>query len=381
MAAEGWRKGHRYGTVLVDLERNQVVDLLPDRRAETFSAWLRAHPGVEVIARDRAGAYADGAAQGAPGAVQVADRWHLLRNVGDALRHAVERHHAALRRIAREVAAELAAERVAGEPASKPEPVPTALERRRAEARARRQARHDEAVRLREGGATLAAIAAALGTPPRTLAHWFATGHAPLRDRGHAGSVLDPFRDYLERRYAEGCRNARQLWRALRAQGFRGRPTIVRVWIGRWNKAGSGGAPTATSPHPGWRPPSVHAVTRLLTSDRDSAPDRDQRLCARLLEEVPELVAAADAARRFARVLRNEGAEPLADMLDAMRGTLLDSLATSLERDAAAVQAALDTPWTTSPAEGQIDRLKTLKRAMYGRAGFPLLRVRVLHAA
>jgi transposase len=376
-----WRKGHRYGTVLVDLERNRVVDLLPDRRAETFSTWLREHPGVEVIARDRAGAYADGAAQGAPEVVQVADRWHLLRNVGDALRHAVERHHAALRRIAREVAAELAAERVAGEPASKPEPVPTALERRRAEARARRQARHDEAVRLREGGATLAAIAAALGTPPRTLAYWLTTGHAPLRDRGPAGSILDPFRDYLERRYAEGCRNARQLWRELRAQGFQGRPTIVRVWIGRWNKAGSGGAPTATSSHPGWRLPSVHAVTRLLTSDRDSAPDRDQRLCARLLEEVPELAAAADAARRLARVLRKEGAEPLADVLGAMKGTLLDSLATSLERDAAAVQAALDTSWTTSPAEGQINKLKTLKRAMYGRAGFPLLRARVLHAA
>ncbi len=98
----------------------------------------------------------------------------------------------------------------------------------------------------------------------------------------------------------------------------------MRVWIGRWNKAGSGGAPTTTSSPPGWKPPSVHAVTRLLSSDRDSAPDRDQRLCARLLEEVPELAVAADAARRLARVLRKESTEPLADMLDAMKGTLLE---------------------------------------------------------
>ncbi|MFL5286633.1 MAG: ISL3 family transposase [Rhodopila sp.] len=376
-----WRKGHRYGTVLVDLERNRVVDLLPDRRAETFSTWLREHPGVEVIAREGAGAFADGAAQGAPEALQAADRWHLLRNVGDALRHAVERHHAALRRIGREVAAELAAEHAAGKSVPRPEPVPTALERRRAEARARRQALYDEAVRLREGGATLKSIAAALSMPPRTLAYWFATGHAPLRDRRPSGSILDPFRGYLEGRYAEGCRNARQLWRELRAQGFQGRPSIVRVWIGRWNKAGLSGAPTATSSHPSWKRPSVHAVTRLLTSDREGVPDRDQRLCARLLEAVPELAAAADAARRLDRMLRKESAEPLAEVLGAMKGTLLDALATSLERDAAAVQAALDTPWTTSPAEGQINKLKTLKRAMYGRAGFPLLRARVLHAA
>jgi transposase len=236
-----WRKGRRYGTVLIDLERNQVVDLLPDRQAQTLAAWLREHPGIEVIARDRAGAFADGAAQGAPEAVQVADRWHLLRNVGDALRHAVERYHAVLRRIGREIATKLAAECAASEPAPKQEPVPTALERRRTEARARRQALYDEAVRLREGGATLKSIAATLGTPPRTLAYWFATGHAPLYDRRPSGSILNPFRDYLERRYAEGCRNARQLWRELCAQGFEGRPSIVRVWIGRWNKAGSGG--------------------------------------------------------------------------------------------------------------------------------------------
>ena len=237
-----WRRGHRYGTVLVDLERNKVVDLLPDRRAETLATWLHEHPGVEVIARDRAetqsvcgwaGAFADGSREGASEALQVADRWHLLCNIGDALRHVVERHGTALRRAIRDVAADLASERGAGELKPRPEPMPTALERRRAEARAQRQAAYDEAVRMRADGATLADIAAALGTAPRTLATWFAAGHAPLRNRKSGGSILDPFRSHLEGRYAEGCRNARLLWHKLCALGFEGRPTIVRTWIGR----------------------------------------------------------------------------------------------------------------------------------------------------
>ena len=88
MAADGWRCGHRYETILVDLERNEVVDLLPDRCAETLAAWLRDHPGVEIVARDRASTYAEGARDDAPDAVQVSDRWHMLRNLGGTVHKA-----------------------------------------------------------------------------------------------------------------------------------------------------------------------------------------------------------------------------------------------------------------------------------------------------
>ena len=228
LGVDDWalRRGHRYGTVLVDLEHNEVVDLLPDRQAGTLAAWLRQHPGVEVVARDRAGAYADGARDGAPQARQVADRWHILRNLGDALRSVVERQHDAIRRIARQMADEMAA-RPDGRIVEAPRP--TAPERRKQAALAPRQARYEQAERLLADGLSLPDAAARMGVVPRTLRRWREIGHAPLWDRRPGGSILDLFQGYLERRWTEGCGNARQLWRELVELGFAGRPSIVRV--------------------------------------------------------------------------------------------------------------------------------------------------------
>ena len=383
LGVDDWalRRGHRYGTVLVDLERDEVVDLLPDRQAGTLAAWLRRHPGVEVVARDRAGAYADGARAGAPQARQVADRWHILRNLGDALRSAVERQHGAIRRIARQMVDEMEA-RPHGRTAETPRP--TAPERRKQAAFARRQARYEQAERLLADGLSLPDAAARVGVDPRTLRRWREIGHAPLRDRRPGGSMLDPFRDHLERRWAEGCGNARQLWRELVELGFAGRPSIVRVWTGRRRKADA----TSGTPSPGqapgprrWKPPSLHRLTRLLTTDPGEASGPDRLFRDRLLAQLPDLRAAASAARRLAGLLRKESTGELATVLEEMAGTPLARFAEGLRRDAAAVQNALELPWTTSPVEGQVNRIKTLKRAMYGRAGFDLLRRRVLLAA
>jgi transposase len=370
-----YRKGHRYGTILVDLAQNQVVDLLPDRQASTVSDWLQAHPGVAIIARDRAGAYADGCRDGAPHAVQVADRWHLLCNVGDALRHAIEPHQGLITRIFHELAAAPAAPPV---PEPRPEPQPTVLERRRTAARMARQDLFDEATRMAAAGVSIGRIAKILGKDPRTVHRWLRTGHPPWHHRRPRGSILAPYRAYLERRFGEGCRNAAQLWRELWEQGFRGQPSLVRVWIGRWKKADPNCASEGRSAAPASKAPSMDALARMLTRDPAALAEGERQLCQRLLEVVPGLAAAAPAAQRLVRVLQRESTEPLRDVLDTMKATLLDRLGQSLERDVAAVQAALETPWTTSPIEGQINRLKLIKRAMYGRAGFMLLRQRVL---
>jgi transposase len=374
-----WRRGHRYGTILVDLERNKVVDLLPDRQADSLADWLRQHPGVEIVARDRAGAYADGIRQGAPAAVQVADRWHLLCNLSEAVQAAVERQHGGIRRVSRQMADEASglAATIALPP---PEPVKlTAAEQRRQASYARRQARYEEAARLRAAGMSLKRIATTIGTERKTVRRWFRAGGAPLWRQPQRAGILRPYCAYLDQRWQEGCHNAAQLWRELVIRGFTGRPGTVRHWAGQRRKieplvASAAGADVDTS-----QAPSARQITRLLMSD-DVRPTAEQSLVSRVLTELPGLADCITAAKRLKEVLRRKSPESLDEVLKVVAGTALKEFVASLRRDLKAVQAALELPWTTSPAEGQISRLKMLKRSMYGRAGFKLLRARVLHA-
>jgi transposase len=371
-----WRKGRRYGTILVDLERSAVIDLLPDRDASSFAEWLRGHPGVEVIARDRADVYADGARRGAPRAVQVADRWHLLRNLGEAVRTIVGSHHAAVRRIQRGIAAEQAGQAVPKVAA----PV-TTREAKKTARHQPRQARYAEVRRLADAGATVSAIARACELDRKTVRKWLREGGPGTWDRPSSPGILGPYLDRLERRWAEGSRNATRLWAELVGVGFRGSRSTVRAWATRRRRASSDTLDPKPAVREGWKPPSVVRVARLIQADPADVRGLDRMFLNRLLAEVPTLAAVHGLARGFTALVRKDGAGTLDEWLANTAGTPVESFAEGLKKDLAAVRAALDTPWSTSPVEGQISRLKTIKRTMYGRAGFSLLRSRVLHAA
>jgi transposase len=395
------RRGRTYGTILVDLERRRVVDLLPDRRAVALAAWLARRPGVEVIARDRGGEYADGARRGAPTAVQVADRFHLLVNIGDALGRVLARHHGALRAAAaamdRTVAATDAtpdSAAVSGGTAPEPERIPTRAAQDRAARRSLRLARYEAVVDLHLRGASLRAIGRAVGLSRATARRFVRAGTFPERaSPSPRPTSLSPYEPYLRERWTAGCHNARVLHDEIRARGFRGAAVTVRRLVGTWRPTPGRRGPTprrsgtgsAIPPPP--RPPTRALSPRqarwlLLRPAADLRPD-DRRHRDYVLQQSAEIRAAQALAEDFAQLVRDRDADALGPWLERAQASdviELREFALMLRRDRAAIDAALVHDWSNGQTEGQVNRLKSIKRAMYGRACFDLLRQRVLQA-
>ncbi len=402
LGVDDWalRRGQRYGTVLVDLERRRVIDLLPDREAATFAAWLTAHPGVEIISRDRGGAYGDGARQGAPNAIQIADRFHLVHNLVDALERVCTRQHAALRAAAeavgppprppQEVREQVRARRYSGLPNN--QPGPTAPERRSADRRARRLALYEQVVACAQAGTPKQRIARDLGISRHTVVAWLAVGHFPERARPtrRGPTLVSAFADQIAAYYDGGGDNAAALARRLTALGYRGTPiTVRRAWSAL--RAARPRAPavaigeTATGETASVRRavpvPTPRQVAWLLRKADMQLTDDERAYRTALDAACPALAEARALGDRFVRMLHARDPNDLGPWLTAAATTELRRFAAGIQRDRDAVLAALCFRWSNGQVEGQVHRLKLVKRSMFGRAGFPLLRTRVLHAA
>src|SRR5262245_52194308 len=211
-------KGQSYGTILVDLERRSTIDLLPDREASSLATWLKQNPGVEFISRDRAGAYADGARQGAPSAVQIADRWHMLANMTAAVERFLNTKHSCLRQaVGRVNKTAGAAEEIRAGVADTKRPSKLELWNER------RRARHEQAHTLHRQGASIRAISQELRMHRRTVRMMLKVETCPERaGPSKRQSRIDRHLEYLSRRWAEGCHNSAQLHREIRSKGYRG---------------------------------------------------------------------------------------------------------------------------------------------------------------
>ena len=370
-----WRKGQRYGTVLVDLEAHQVVDLLPDRESETLADWLKSHPGAEIIARDRAGSYAKGAREGAPLARQVADRWHMLRNCSDAMLSVVERRYKLVREVGRSLANDDAQDPPPERPATQGMSG-NALDHQR-RSRARRNKMFDAVVSLRDKGWTISAIAHETGRDRKTIRQWLLDKHPGTWERG-SRHPANAFETYLVSRWEEGCRNATQLYREVCGLGYRGEARSFRRWIKARLRDGLSPPTAPSTRHPRWKAPSSRQTVRLLTTSSDTLCQDDARFVDAVRAASPIIAESADLARRFHAILVGRDPVEFEPWLAQALGSAIASFARGLRRDIDAVRAALILPWSTGPVEGKINKLKLIKRSMYGRAGLDLLRARIM---
>lgn len=388
LGVDDWaiRKGQTYGTILVDHIEGRVIDLLPDRTPETLTEWLRAHPGVTLVTRDRAEAYANGIRAGAPDALQVADRWHLLKNLTDALTEVFQEHDHDLRQLRQ---AERAQESRENQPIPTPSTQlaidsnePTLADQRRTDRTHRARA-------LRESGQTYRAIAAELGVHPKTVSRSLRRPEVWISHRFSRGSKLDGFRDYIVQRWNEGCHNAAQIYREIVPKGFEGRLTIVRAHFASLRiRAGIPARVRRPLGHPishervrRW--PTPRSFAWLVTQPPALREPEDQRRLDFVKQNHQRLNATIEAAQAFADMVRQRQPDQLVDWIQNVMGSGLKTMqrfARGIQADLAAVQAALELPWSNGRTEGFINRLKCLKRQSYGRAKIDLLRQRLCAA-
>ncbi len=395
------RRRRRYATILVDLEQRRPVDLLPDRTADTLASWLRQHPGVEVIARDRSTEYTRGATEGAPTAIQVADRWHLLQNLREAVERVLHRNYAHLRHLP--IAAPTSLLPIAKIRPQRIRPVTSSEQARQDVSRSQRRARYDAVRQLAADGVAHREIARRLHLSRTTVRRFALAETFPERvPQRRRASILDPYHAYLHRRWADGCTNGSQLWRELRAQGYRGGRRHLLRWIeqqrvvpaptGPMAKRYNRNAPSGASVTTQGTPPTTDGTADLpaprhlawtFVRPPEELNAAEQAMLTRVQQD-PPIRCVYTLAQQFQQMVRTRHAAHLVTWLAACASSGvpdLQSFAAALGREEAAIRHALSEPWSTGPVEGHITRVKLVKRQMYGRANFDLLRQRVLYAA
>jgi len=372
-----YRRGKRYGSILVDLRTYKIIELLPERTVESVIAWLEAHPEVGIVSRDRGGVYVDGATQGAPLATQVCDRWHLLKNLGEAVEAFLIRTHIRL------------PETKGQEPTSE-RPLTTysatPAQQGKTQARLLRKWKLYQRIHeLHDSGMSLRKIGEELGLARGTVRKYFRQAPEPPlpTPRPLRASKLDPYEDYILTRLSQGCLNAAQIHREITDMGFSGGRSNVKAYVAHLRKSTANGA-TPTKRSERAQVLSPRALRWLLGRSRKDLEPAEQTQLDQLLQVSEEAQTVRAFLHQFLLMVRERNHQQLRPwMEEAIKSGIpeLKSFVAGIERDYDAVREALRLPWSQGPTEGKVNKLKTIKRMMYGRASFRLLRQRLLHDA
>ncbi|HEX6482753.1 MAG TPA: ISL3 family transposase [Ktedonobacteraceae bacterium] len=385
-----WKRRSRYGTLICDLESRQPIDLLTDRSVEMVSAWFAAHPHVQIVSRDGSSEYASAITKGAPHARRVSDRWHLVMNLAACVSVQLAHSLAQLRRAEPPPAVHAPQEE---QPSRQLHSHPrTQAEYRTQQARqAERLARYEQIIALRKQGMKYTDIAAHVGMAARTVRGWLSRGDIPYSDpRKPRARLIDPYKPYLLSRWLQGCRTGSQLERELRAQGYKGSQRALYRYLATLEPAGNSAAKRSswsaskssdTLPNP-LLTLSVQQATWLFFRKADELKPEERERLRQLRQASPQIETAYQLVEQFLHMVRERTGEQLVAWLAQVEASQLqafDSFVTGVQQDQDAVLAGLTLPWSNGPRDRNVNRLKLIKRSMYGRANFDLLKLRVLH--
>lgn len=408
-----FRKCVSYGTIIVDLETHRPIALLPGRSAEPIAQWLSQHPGIETVSRDRSSAFRSGITAGAPNATQVADRFHLMQNLAEVLEQVLRTQTQALKTVGRIESKFVSSERIASigemliQLVPKSEAEPRLSESAGVEPQIettigspywqQRSAQHQEIWTLFEQGWATAAIAQQVGLGIRTVQRDLRKPRFadPQRRADYGDSLAAPYRAYIIQ-YIQQHGSAYGLFQALKRQGYKSSSRTVRRYVQKLRETGQIDAGALS------KPPAAHSLKRTTAPTIPSTPlsanratwlvmrvpterTREQkRLIKSLKAHSSILKTAIDLSERFCKLIRHRQSEQFETWLEHAASShlvLFAKFAQGLRQDFEAVKAAMSLPISNGPVEGQINRLKALKRQMYGRAGIKLLEQRFLLAS
>ena len=335
------KKGQSYGTILIDLEKRRTIDLLPDRTKETLQDWLQQHPEVEIVTRDRSFEYRFGINAGASQALQVVDRWHLLHNLREKLQEI-------LPKLLKTTKFKL-----------KKDQTPTY---------SKRKALFDTVKYLAAKGYSQRSIAHTLGIARGTVIHYIVKEQFPdWQSDSFRPTQIDPYASYLRKRWQSGCHDVTALWNELQQLGYTGRRQNVFRFVKRFQNKG----PLRSSRQIVW----------LFMKDPEDLVAEERDELRQIVKQSAKLQAVYQLAQTFVSMLVQQTSDGFDAWLVSMENCgikKLQNFAISLQQDYDAVKASLVYDWSNGQVEGQVNRLKTIKRQMYGRANFDLLRQRVL---
>jgi len=403
LGVDDWakKKGQAYGTILVDLEKRKPVDLLPDREATSLEKWLKAHPGVSIISRDRGTYYIKGATEGAPEAIQIADRWHLLKNLREALERLLEGKPDCLKAAAqekpekqsvmdaktKETVTVTATANEESEQAPMEERELTQVEKNRLQRRKRREERYNTVKRLQQEGHSIREIARRTQMDPRTVSKYTKAEECPMYPVGiKRKNQLSPYKDYIRQRLSEGCLKATKIFNELREKGFSGSYCSVARFLRQEKGQMSGIIKPPKEPLPS----SPRRSSWLLVKPPEELDEEEKGALQQMMKADGKVTEAYSLSQRFCSMIKERDCKALLPWLkDAVESGIdaLKQFAKGIKQDIDAVTNALRPvcsactgryEWSNGQVEGQVNRLKLIKRQMYGRANFDLLRKRVL---